>query len=234
MLDGVTFMAHYVLSDIHGEGDRFHRMLERIGFSSEDTLYILGDVIDRRSDGIDLLREIMASPNMVMLLGNHEYMMLQYFRPGSTVMDAIRWNRNGNTPTLESFQELPSQDREEILSFLRTRQTHLHLELNGKKYYLVHGFPGENAHDEVWGRPHIEDENPVPDRTLLIGHTPVVVLGRDEEAQIRYGEDLMKNGDHLRILHAPGFVDLDCGCGHRIPFRALGCLRLEDGEEFYT
>ena len=93
-------MAHYVLSDIHGEGDRFHRMLERIGFSSEDTLYILGDVIDRGSDGIDLLREIMASPNMVMLLGNHEYMMLQYFRPGSTVMDAIRWNRNGNTPTL--------------------------------------------------------------------------------------------------------------------------------------
>lgn len=35
-------MAHYVLSDIHGEADRFHAMLEKI---QEDTLYILGDVV---------------------------------------------------------------------------------------------------------------------------------------------------------------------------------------------
>lgn len=40
-------MAHYVMSDIHGEADRFHAMLEKIHFSDDDTLYILGDVIDR-------------------------------------------------------------------------------------------------------------------------------------------------------------------------------------------
>ncbi len=55
-------MAHYVMSDIHGEADRFHAMLEKIHFSDDDTLYILGDVIDRGPDGISLLREIMASP----------------------------------------------------------------------------------------------------------------------------------------------------------------------------
>ena len=33
-------MAHYVMSDIHGEG--FYAMLEKIQFSSEDALYILG------------------------------------------------------------------------------------------------------------------------------------------------------------------------------------------------
>lgn len=227
-------MAHYVLSDIHGEGDRFHRMLERIGLSSEDVLYILGDVIDRGPDGILLLKEIMASSNMVMLLGNHEQMMQQYFRPGASLMDILRWNRNGNTPTLAAFRNLASKEQEEILTFLRARQTHLQLELDGRRFYMVHGFPGDNIHDEVWGRPAVDAPNPIPDSTLLIGHTPVVVLGRDEEAQIRFGEDLMKRGDHLRILHAPGFVDLDCGCGHRIPYRALGCLRLEDGEEFYT
>ena len=36
-------MAHYVVSDIHGEDDRFHAMLQKINFSKEDTLYILGD-----------------------------------------------------------------------------------------------------------------------------------------------------------------------------------------------
>ena len=71
-------MAHYVVADIHGEADRFHAMLEKIQFSDEDTLYIIGDVIDRGPDGIKLLQEIMNTPNMVMLLGNHEYMMLQY------------------------------------------------------------------------------------------------------------------------------------------------------------
>lgn len=227
-------MSHYALSDVHGEGDRFHRMLETIRFSREDTLYILGDVIDRGPDGIALLREIMESPNMVMLLGNHEYMMERYFRPEATEMEIFRWNRNGNAPTLASFLKLTPVEQERILSFLRTMQTHLRLDLDGQRFYLVHGFPGDNVHDEVWGRPAIGDPNPIPGCKLLIGHTPVLVLEGDEEAQLRHGEALMRQGDHLRILHCPGFVDLDCGCGHGIPYRALACLRLEDWAEFYT
>lgn len=38
----------YCLSDIHGEFERFRRMLELIQFSGDDTLYVLGDV-DRKS-----------------------------------------------------------------------------------------------------------------------------------------------------------------------------------------
>ena len=37
---------HYVIADPHGEYDRFQRMLERIGFSDGDTLYLLGDAVD--------------------------------------------------------------------------------------------------------------------------------------------------------------------------------------------
>ena len=77
-------MAHYVMGDIHGEADRFHAMLEKICFSEEDTLILLGDVIDRGPDGIALLLEIMEMPNVIMLLGNHEYMMLQYLSPDAT------------------------------------------------------------------------------------------------------------------------------------------------------
>ena len=66
----------YVLADIHGRADRFHEVLDSIGFSEDDTLYILGDVIDRNPDGIEILEEIISSKNMEMLLGNHEYMML--------------------------------------------------------------------------------------------------------------------------------------------------------------
>lgn len=37
----------YVISDIHGCYDKYIKMLEKIRFSSEDTLYVLGDVLDR-------------------------------------------------------------------------------------------------------------------------------------------------------------------------------------------
>lgn len=67
----------YVLSDIHGRKDRFDNILKQIDLQPDDTLYILGDVIDRNPDGVAILRQIMAMPNVKMLLGNHEYMMLQ-------------------------------------------------------------------------------------------------------------------------------------------------------------
>ena len=36
----------YVMSDIHGMGALLEEMLEKIHFSGEDVLYILGDMID--------------------------------------------------------------------------------------------------------------------------------------------------------------------------------------------
>ena len=54
-------MVIYCMSDIHGELDKFERMLDLIHFSDEDHLYILGDVIDRGALGVDILRRIMAA-----------------------------------------------------------------------------------------------------------------------------------------------------------------------------
>ena len=67
----------YVLSDIHGNERRFDSVLAQICLQPEDTLYVLGDVIDRHPGGIRILRRIMAMSNAKMLLGNHEYMMLR-------------------------------------------------------------------------------------------------------------------------------------------------------------
>ena len=61
----------YVLSDIHGNLHRFESIMKQIGLQPTDTLYILGDVVDRFPDGIKILRRIMKMPNVKMLLGNH-------------------------------------------------------------------------------------------------------------------------------------------------------------------
>ena len=67
----------YVLSDIHGNMANFKSILQQIDLQPEDTLYVLGDVVDRYPDGIRIIRMIMSMPNAKMLLGNHEYMMLK-------------------------------------------------------------------------------------------------------------------------------------------------------------
>ena len=68
----------YIVSDAHNRWDLFNELLEKSGFSSADTLYFVGDAIDRGDgDGVAILQTIRNSPNMHMILGNHEWMMLE-------------------------------------------------------------------------------------------------------------------------------------------------------------
>ena len=190
-------------------------------------------MIDRGPDGIPLLREIMAASNMVMLLGNHEYMMLDYLKPDHDTIAIRRWNRNGNRPTLDAYLKLKAREQQEILDYLKSLPTHLVLDINGKRFYLVHGFPGTNVHDEVWCRPELNTPNPIPGYQVIIGHTPVLSLIKPEEEKMRYAMELERRGEHLRICRAHGFIDIDCGCGHNYPIKMLGCVCLENQREFY-
>jgi len=90
------------------------------------------------------------------------------------------------------------------------------------------------VHDQVWYRPAITDPNPISDTTLIIGHTPVLYMqGAKEERENQIAE-MIRRGEHPRILHAPGFIDIDCGCSLEDPIKTLGCLRLDDMAEFYV
>ena len=66
----------YVMSDIHGNAIRFNSIMEQIDLQPEDTLYILGDVIDRYPDGIRILRLLMSMPNVQMLLSVRRYSII--------------------------------------------------------------------------------------------------------------------------------------------------------------
>lgn len=41
-------MSKYVASDIHGLKERYDAMIQCLNLQEDDTLYILGDVVDRR------------------------------------------------------------------------------------------------------------------------------------------------------------------------------------------
>ena len=226
-------MSIYVMSDIHGEEDLFHKMLEQIHFSKSDTLYILGDVIDRGPDGIQILQEIRNTPNMIMLLGSHEYMMLQYYERTYSGLAIQSWNRYRNGHTASDFQKLSYSEQSAVLEFLRQLPSHITIDVGGISYYLVHGFPGDTIEEEVRIRPALHERNPIAGTRLIIGHTPVLNLIVRREEQQDFMNLLAQRGEHPQILFAEGFIDVDCGCSYCEPIKTLGCLRLDDFAEFY-
>ena len=58
----------YVLSDIHGNSERFNSIMEQINLQPEDTLYVLGDVVDRYPDGIKILKKLMKTSHTLSLI----------------------------------------------------------------------------------------------------------------------------------------------------------------------
>ena len=217
----------YVLSDLHGEINRWHAMLELIQFSDTDTLYVLGDCIDRKPHGIEIIQEIMEQPNIHLILGNHEYMMLGSFWSPDYHDNRHLWKYNGGGCTYRTMQyKLTSQERVRILRFIKGLPDHLEVTVNGRDFYLVHGYVGETTHDRIWGRPEPPSrEPPIPGKTIICGHTVTYYLnlyveGYDETAS-------------FEIFYAPGLIGIDCGCGNSTDQRRLACLRLEDLAEFY-
>lgn len=61
-------MATYVISDIHGEYEMFNRLLEKIQLKETDTLYVLGDILDRGVHPIKTILKLMEMPNVTYVL----------------------------------------------------------------------------------------------------------------------------------------------------------------------
>ena len=210
----------YCMADVHGDYERYQKMLLEISFSQDDTLYVIGDAIDRGSRSVDVVLDMMQRPNVVFLRGNHEQMCLDDL--ARHVWDArARWQKNGGGKTRSDLLYKRSRAvRESIFSYFRQAPISADLEVNGRQFHLVHGFPSESEHDRLWGRPDAGAEAPMQGVTVIVGHTPTYFLTGDDSHP-------------LNIWHGDGIIDIDCGCGSRSEMRRLACIRLDDMREFY-
>lgn len=235
----------YVISDIHGCYDKYIEMLEKINFSSEDTLYILGDVIDRGPNGIKIMLDIMQRPNVVCLKGNHEAMAIDAMPHALNIIrtigtaglklicnDAVDlWFHNGGEITLSEFLLLPADKALAAWEYMQSMQLFREIEIGERKFVLVHGglenFSQERPlndykEDEiVWFRPE-EDTVFYPDKYVIFGHTPVQLLDANKADKYAVPE----------IYHNGNLIDIDCGCV--FSNGRLGCLCLDTMEEFYV
>ena len=63
----------YAVSDLHGCYDKYIKLLERLKMTSDDSLYILGDIVDRGSDGIKIVLDLIKRDNIFSCRGNHDH-----------------------------------------------------------------------------------------------------------------------------------------------------------------
>ena len=122
-------MALYFIGDVQGCDVALQRLLDEISFSpSRDTLYFLGDLVNRGPDSAGVLRRLKRLDNSARcLLGNHDLHLL------ATAYGARRPSRKD---TLAGILDAP--DRNAMLDWLRQQHMALPLAHCGIDYLLVH------------------------------------------------------------------------------------------------
>ena len=245
-------MATYVVADIHGYYDVFCRGLDLIGLGEDDRLYVIGDAIDRGPDGIRVLLDIMSHRNMDLLIGNHEFMMLNSVNADGEKhcdgLDSTLWlDYNGGRATWRRYKALREADRISLVMWLSNRYVMKTIELNGITYCLTHSYYKDGLEnkpyyelaygdvwDIVWTSPYREDAEtyapdiyPSYDMTFVTGHVPVRNIIIRHEGIIDY--------DDLEIHRKGNFIGIDGGCayGKRTGMKNGALfLRLDDMEVF--
>jgi len=188
----------FVSSDLHGCAiAEFQALLNQAGFTKDDFLFILGDVIDRGEHGAELLLWLTEQPNMQLLLGNHEALLLACDFLFDEVTDESleklsteqlnlleSWIHNGGEPTLTGLKRIMHQDPEliyGILDYLRDAPLYESLEVNGRYFVLVHAGLDNFSCDRLLSdyepdelllmRPTL-DTVYFDDALVVFGHTP--------------------------------------------------------------
>lgn len=122
-------MAAYLIGDIQGCDEPLGRLLDAIDFSaSRDTLYVLGDLVNRGPASAAVLRRLMALGHSARcLLGNHDMHLLAC---------AYGIRRPHKRDTLDEVLAAP--DRDVLLDWLRRQHLALQETVAGRPLLMVH------------------------------------------------------------------------------------------------
>jgi serine/threonine protein phosphatase 1 len=193
------------ISDIHGCLLTFKYLLEeKVQFTKEDTLYLLGDYIDRGPDSkgvVDYILKLQEDGFQVHCLrGNHEQMLLDALESKAK---ADRFLMYGGKQTMESYNcTLEDFQNHPHLNFYKNLRYYIELD----KYYLVHAgfdFRGEGAFYRVkpmiWIRDwyYDIDKSQLNGKIIVHGHTP------QRKPAI---EEMLKKMQETQV------IDIDAGC----------------------
>ncbi len=217
-------------------------MLNKVHFCEDDYLYILGDVIDRNGDGgVEMLCWLLEQPNIQLILGNHEAMLLSC----EFVFDEITekcvadftaeklellntYMQNSGDVTLKAFRGLQNRSPDTvsyIFEYLHDAPLYETVMAGENDFLLVHSgidnfdrdkkLSQYTADDFLWAWPELSDEY-FEDIITVFGHTPTMSYGDEYKG---------------KILRTKTWIDIDVGAAYG---QKPALLRLNDLQEFYA
>lgn len=240
-IERICIMATYVISDIHGHYDMFMELLGRIKLQGTDTLYVLGDILDRGPHPVRTLTKLMEMPNAVCIVGNHEFMALECLdflmkeitdvsieELDEKMLDnLVTWQYNGSKTTIDEFKALDEETKQDVIRYIKEFLIYEEVTAGDKTYLLVHAGLGNyspekdiedySLHELIWERADY-GEKYYDDVFVITGHTPTQTIEDNPNPGFIY-----RKNNHIAI-----------DCGAHYPGGRLAALCLDTGEEFYS
>lgn len=198
----------YVMSDLHGEYDKYIKMLDKINFREKDTMYILGDVVDRGLQPMPILLDMMKRKNIVPIFGNHELMALPVLEELIDFSDDkkdieqylscdikkayMHWNCHGAETTIDSFLKLNVNDRVAVLNYLKSfKKYETIIDDDENKILLVHAGLGNytlgkslemySDYELTVMRPMVNGVEYGDFYKIIVGHMPTTSINGNPE-----------------------------------------------------
>lgn len=187
-------MAVYCATDLHGNYNLWKQIQNYL--KENDTLFYLGDAMDRGDRGFEIYLEMLNDKRVIYLLGNHEVLMYSSLlaKYPSASKD---WYKNGGNVTALNVNEVREKNNWDFfndivplvkkvaeMEFLMS-----YTNANGITFYLSHaGFTPNNIFFNLdifeqeqlltWDRKHFSNIWPeeFKDCVVIHGHTPVQYL----------------------------------------------------------
>lgn len=215
----------FAISDIHGEYDKFTRLLEKIAYdSTKDELVLLGDYVDRGPDSKRVLEKVMQlqEEGAIVLRGNHEELMISSTE-GDEAATKV-WLTYGGVETLASYGIEAATDHvifptapvfKKHLDFIQTLAYYYETE----EFIFVHAgvdpeLPLAETPPSVlaWIRGKFHDHYN-GEKTVVFGHTPTPRLHKEENPNVYFGDN--------------NIIGIDGGACYG---GQLNCLEVQSGE----
>ena len=210
----------WVIPDVHGHLATLKSMVEdRIALSKADSLYLLGDYIDRGPDSkgvIDYIINLQDSGYDVNCIrGNHEDYCIRAWEDDQKrflFRSPIEkdWRKNGANRTLESFGAKRPRDISKFyIDWMKGTKHFIELE----DYILVHAGmnfkidnPFEDTRSMMWIRDFRVDKNKIAGKKIIHGHVPVEMTLIDLFRKNNYDFLSLDNG--IYYANRDGFGNL--------------------------
>ncbi len=178
-------MALYLIGDVQGCDSALQRLLDTLDFSpSRDTLYLLGDLVNRGPDSAAVLRRLMHYGDAARcLLGNHDLNLL-------AVAQGVR--KPHRKDTLDGILNAP--DRHAMLHWLRFQKMAMALQRGEKPLLMVHAgvLP-------TWSVPQTIALAEEVEAILQGGHADEFFHSMYGNEPVRWSDDLV-GMDRLRVI----------------------------------